>query len=293
MTEIARTKTIISLSEAAPLLVNALGALDMNLTRPTASYILALAWNETGGGKVMNNYNWGNISGEYQGNFFRPAWYEITDDSSSNLKSLHEAMLAGKVSSKFRAYDSHADGLSDFLRTLYRSFPSVVRAAGTGDAYSFANAIYQSKYCPDPGCRPEKMANSYQSLANMMSQEPALQALPKGPSVSSNPASGAGSSSGSPHSAPSGSSSSSGAGLDAGDLPTLRRNSHGSAVALWQALLGILPVDGKFGSITERDTVSYQRSHSYDGSPLVADGIVGKLSWLSVIEILRRQHIVP
>lgn len=286
MPEIAREHTPIGLPQAAAAMVAALRARDPSVTFETACYLLALVWNETGGGASMNNYNWGNIAGEYHGNFFRPSWY------ANENSPLHAQMLAGKVPSKFRSYTSATEGLQDYVAVLYKQFPSVVKAAATGDAFTFASAVYKSRYCPDDGCRPEKMSASYASLARKVSTQPVIASLPKDRAVSSNLEPVEGSSSGSPPSAPLGSGSSSGK-IDGKDnLPELRRGNRGPAVALWQALLGIVPVDGKFGTVTERETLSYQKSHSYAGSPLVADGVVGDLSWLSVIEILRRQQLI-
>lgn len=291
-TEIPREKTPIALSAAAPVFVEALKRFDGAATYAEACYLLGLAWNETGAGKLMQNFNWGNISGEFNGNFFRPPWYVLTETSSTRMKELHALMVQGKVPSKFRAYSSHAEGLEDFLRQLFRTFPTITRAAILGDSYAFADAIYSSKYCPDDGCRPEKMSASYAALARQMGREPAIAVLPKAKPGTSAQGPTAGSSSASQPSA----SSVSGswyAGLGGGDdLPVLRRGSKGPAVALWQALIGVQLVDGDFGSHTEADTIAYQRAHSYAGSPLVDDGIVGDMTWLSVIEILRRQQTI-
>jgi N-acetylmuramoyl-L-alanine amidase len=56
--------------------------------------------------------------------------------------------------------------------------------------------------------------------------------------------------------------------------PVLRNGSVGSAVMELQNLLGDLPIDGKFGSLTERSVRFFQADNG-----LTADGIVGPLTW--------------
>jgi len=279
MTEVARTLTPITPEAAAALLVPALQSLDPMTTRESASFIFALMLNETARGEKLNNHNWGNITGEYQGSYFRPAWYTVDAGSSAQLKALHAEMVAGRAPSKFRAYPSHADGLRDYVRLLYSRFPSVVNAAKTGNPFAFAEAIYTSKYCPDEGCRPEKMHRSYAALAEFAVKQEAIGVLPK---AGSSPA--APSSSDSP---PSVSSESSAwyVGLAANvHLPTLQQGSKGAAVALWQKLAKIVPADGRFGPLTERATIAWQKAHTAAGMPLVIDGKVGEMTWLSLIE---------
>ena len=58
-------------------------------------------------------------------------------------------------------------------------------------------------------------------------------------------------------------------------LPTIKLNSTGIYVKMWQLFLGIT-VDGKFGSATKASTRAYQSSKK-----LTVDGIVGKNTWLA------------
>jgi peptidoglycan hydrolase-like protein with peptidoglycan-binding domain len=64
-----------------------------------------------------------------------------------------------------------------------------------------------------------------------------------------------------------------------GPKPTIKQGSTGSAAIIatikdWQRVVGALPVDGIFGSKTNSLTKTWQKAHG-----LVADGIVGPLSW--------------
>jgi hypothetical protein len=57
-------------------------------------------------------------------------------------------------------------------------------------------------------------------------------------------------------------------------LPTLRRGSSGDEVMLVQQRLGLAPVDGKFGPMTETAVRKFQSSNG-----LTADGVVGRMTW--------------
>jgi len=63
-------------------------------------------------------------------------------------------------------------------------------------------------------------------------------------------------------------------------MPTIKKGSKGKAVKVWQVIVGV-PADGKFGSITEVATKTWQKNHG-----LVADGIVGPKSWKAGLESL-------
>lgn len=60
--------------------------------------------------------------------------------------------------------------------------------------------------------------------------------------------------------------------------PVLRQGSKGEAVRIWQAIVGA-KVDGDFGPKTETATRVWQSARH-----LVADGIVGRLSWAAALE---------
>lgn len=59
--------------------------------------------------------------------------------------------------------------------------------------------------------------------------------------------------------------------------PTLRKGSKGGEVFTLQTSLGIKPIDGDFGSITENAVKAKQRAYG-----LTADGVVGPLTWAKI-----------
>ena len=69
------------------------------------------------------------------------------------------------------------------------------------------------------------------------------------------------------------SSSSSSSSSSTKSYPTLKNGSKGTAVKVWQAIIGE-DIDGIFGSGTESKTKTFQKNHG-----LSADGIVGDKSW--------------
>jgi len=64
--------------------------------------------------------------------------------------------------------------------------------------------------------------------------------------------------------------------VDAENRPTLRRSDRGPLVEQIQNTVGV-PVDGKFGAITEAAVRQFQRNHG-----LVPDGIVGPRTWAAI-----------
>jgi hypothetical protein len=132
---------------------------DPNLTLELP-LLMSLVWIETARGKSVQNFNLGNISsGEsFQGNAWRPPWFEPEDDSARNVQ-LHQAMLDGKAPKAFRAYDSLDAGATDFMHQLKRSFPEVLEAAADGNPTGFRDALaekYSKDYLNTP---PENFAS--------------------------------------------------------------------------------------------------------------------------------------
>ena len=56
-------------------------------------------------------------------------------------------------------------------------------------------------------------------------------------------------------------------------MPTIRKGTNGSAVKVWQTIIGANP-DGDFGPMTESTTLAFQRKVGVS-----ADGIVGPITW--------------
>jgi len=113
--------------------------------------LMALIWVETTGRPIA--YNVGNITAseaKYEGDAWRPPWFEVGPTSSPRLLELHRRMLEGKAPKAFRAYSNFADGFHDYMVQLERSFPEALAAANTGDAAAFVDALSQ-KYSKDYG----------------------------------------------------------------------------------------------------------------------------------------------
>jgi hypothetical protein len=128
---------------------DALRASMPGIDRESAALLLALIWVETGRGVHCYNWNVGNISASdaWGGAAWRPPWFAPSADP--HLAELHARMLAGQAPSAFRAYDSLTDGFGDFVRTLQHTFPTVLKAAATGDAAAFVAALHDSRYSTD------------------------------------------------------------------------------------------------------------------------------------------------
>lgn len=166
MGEIARTNTPLENEwEASVYLVMAYeGLTGQPFNKNLMELMLAQIWIETGQGKSLMNYNPGNLSGSYNGDYWRPPWYEVTEDSKERYKKLHELMLQNKVPNKFQAYPDFTTGFEQYIQQIYMKdrFKPLLEAGMSGDAFEFASAIFYTGYCPDdPGCRPE---NTYKTI---------------------------------------------------------------------------------------------------------------------------------
>lgn len=138
--------TPITAEQAQVALVAAMPGID----RETGSLLLALVWIETARGHLMN-WNAGNITAgpKWEGNAWRPPWFDLSTANTPHLLELHEKMLHGQAPSAFRAYGSLLEGFQDFARVLRANFPSVLVAAKTGDARAFVTALHDSGYSRD------------------------------------------------------------------------------------------------------------------------------------------------
>jgi len=118
--------------------------------RNSGPLLMALIWVETTGRPIK--FNVGNLtaSDRYDGEAWRPPWFEVGPQSSPRLIALHERMKAGQAPRAFRAYGSFADGFHDYMSQLGKTFPEVLDAANTGDAAQFVQAL-SLKYSRDYG----------------------------------------------------------------------------------------------------------------------------------------------
>ncbi len=128
--------------------------------RDSGPLLMALIWVETTGRPIA--YNVGNITAgdRYQGDFWRPPWFEVGPQASPRLLELHERMKRGQAPKAFRAYASFADGFHDYMTQLGSTFPEVLAAANTGDAAQFVQAL-SLKYSRDYG---PKHVRSFRAL---------------------------------------------------------------------------------------------------------------------------------
>ncbi len=131
--------------------------------RDSGPLLLALIWVETTGRPIAHNV--GNItaSDRYDGEAWRPPWFEVGPQSSPRLLELNRRMREGKAPKAFRAYPSFADGFHDYMSQLQRNFPEVLQAANTGNATEFVDAL-SLKYSTDYGPK------HYRSFAGLQKQ---------------------------------------------------------------------------------------------------------------------------
>ena len=180
MNVVARKSTPMSVAEVAPLFVRVwretVGAEPF---RELAGLVLALAWIETAAGKSIQNFNFGNISASsrWDGDAWRPSWFEVNDASSERDKALHEAMVKGQAPQAFRAYPTADAGMRDFVRVLRGTFPEVLNAAEGGDAEKFRQAI-SLKYSKDYARNPAAVTSNLSKLRDSFGKALDALALP-------------------------------------------------------------------------------------------------------------------
>jgi hypothetical protein len=280
--EIPRKATPISTSDAATLITEVLHEVLGELPGYNlAAYMLAYAWFETGGGKSIQCYNWGNISTmpSWGHDYWRPPWFEVTEDSSARNRHLHEEMLAGRAPQAFRAYHSHDEGLKDYVKFLTgkERYQPVVNAMAAGDAAALGRAIKATSYCPD--CSPSVVKRNVEGFIRQFEAESLFADLPKAPSESQEPAPP------SPSSPSPATFSFEPYDLEYGHVAKLHRlekGCKGSQVVLLQVVFlresELLP-DGLFGAKTRLAVIERQRELG-----LKKDGIVGPKTWAAFIE---------
>ena len=178
MAELERSATPLSRTQAAQGIVGAYQAITGGLpSRNLAELLLAQVWLETAQGGSVILHNWGNITGNYQGNFWRPPWYDLGPNPSVRNKYLHDEMLAGRAPRSFRAYPNHEAGARDYVSLLVRKMPSIIEAGNTGDVAAFAVAVQKSGYCPD--CVPTKTEPTFRSFRDQFRRDAVFAHLPR------------------------------------------------------------------------------------------------------------------
>jgi hypothetical protein len=146
--EFPRFKTPISAKDAAAQLSAALAKHGVVANRNGQSLLLAQIWWETDSGRALDNHNPGNITGESQFGYFRPAWYEPKPDASQRTLDLHKKMLEGHAPNKFRAYPTFEAGFDDHASHLAGTYAKLVELANVNDAQGMADEI-KRHYTPD------------------------------------------------------------------------------------------------------------------------------------------------
>lgn len=178
MTEVARVRTALTDTAAAPLLVAALKGAGISPTREQARLLLAQLRFEGLG--FCNNHNVGNITTSDKGSrdFFRPPWFDVDPadpKADPKLVKLHELMASGKAPRAFRSYPDFASGFADYARELQTRFPSILAAAASGDAQATAGAIKTSGYTPDA---PSSLGSTLASIVREFEGRGLLGELP-------------------------------------------------------------------------------------------------------------------
>jgi hypothetical protein len=126
---------------------------------------LALIFVETAGGRRTKSHNPGNVTADerrYNGEAFRPEWFELGPNPTPKMRALHDRMLAGTAPKAFRAYADFGAGFSDLAEQLRRNFGSVIDAARNGNARSFVDALSE-RYSKDYGPAHYKAFEELQS----------------------------------------------------------------------------------------------------------------------------------
>lgn len=222
--------------KGAKMLVQVIGLLETSYAR---------GWT----GSAVGSFNWGAITGTYQG-----AYFEHGDSRPDPNKPGQQI----KYVTKFRKYPNDAAGIKDLHDLIKRSYSKAYQAAVEGRFGDVSEGLY-GYYL---GTKP-KAGAIYDHRQRVLNLLPSIEKV-WGP-VSSPKAE-----------SPSRFSS---RGWDCSFLPTLRRGSQSpAAVAVLQRLLG-LPPSGTFGYTEDQAVKTLQASKG-----LVSDGIVGPKTWPAVIE---------
>lgn len=289
MPAVKRQQTRLSDQEVAEIMLR-VGA-QHGVTDPATLYGLAGLMNaETSGGRFIQNHNWGNVmatdSWVAAGNDF---WERPHADPNQPQR--------------FRAYASHDEGAAAWFKVLTGNrHRGVLEPAETMNGRAIADALFESAYITpslNPGAPPveqqkQNYANNIQhGIERFQAKEafgpvgeivvePVPGETPTEPEVPAPPKeNGEGPASpGSPSPSPWESQPGFFSVSARVDLPVLRIGDAGPAVELMQAIIGNMPVDGKFGPVTNSEVLETQELYN-----LKADGLVGPKTWAAITRI--------
>lgn len=231
-----------------------------------AALLLALVWIETKHGESVQNFSPGNITAAetYNGDAWRPPWFELGENPTPRDRALHEQMLQGKAPRAFRAFPTLDAGMSDFVHTLRTSFPEVLIAAKGGDPDAFRVALSQH-YSGD-----YKNTASTATLTTFMREFGGAPKASRSPTRPPAPLGQGKQGSGSSRQPSS-----------VASLPVLRVGSVGPAVRLWAKLIGLRKGNDVYDASLEAATRRWQISKHF--APIDVDGEVGPKTWSTVL----------
>ncbi len=292
MPAVPRKQTRLSDAEVAEIML-AVGAQN-GVTDPATLYGLAGLMNaETSGGRFIQNHNWGNVMAT-------TSWVNAGNDFWERPHA------DPNQPQRFRAYDSHTHGADAWFKVLTGERHSgVLEPAESMNARAIADQLFASSYITpslNPGAPPvevqkQNYANNIRAgIERFQSKElfgpvgeivveplpgeaPTEPEVPPPPKDQGEDPASPGSPSPSPWESQPGFFSVSAR----VDLPTLRMGDAGPAVLLLQTIIGA-GRDGKFGPLTNSWVLELQEQHG-----LKTDGIVGPLTWASVIDAVASQ----
>lgn len=131
--------------------------------RNTAELLLAQLWMENANGQSIIQRNFGNLSSSgTSGDYWRPPWFDRaavearpeSDPNRARYLNLNDRMHRGEAPKAFQAFPTFDAGADAWLRLLSSArMRPILEAASSGNPVSFARAIFETGYCPDPECR--------------------------------------------------------------------------------------------------------------------------------------------
>lgn len=166
-TELPRTATPETPATLRQLLRRALDSRGLVIGPGAADVLLAHIELETGRGTHIFQHNVGNLvaSDSWPGDFWRPPWFQLSENASADLRAKHAAMLEGRAPRAFRAYQSADAGMGDYVELAQRL--GLIDAARNGTR-SFAQRVVEQF---SPFADPEKLEETLGQLVEQMRAE--------------------------------------------------------------------------------------------------------------------------
>ena len=138
-TAVASVRTPITGGQAADALRQAFTRLFGEPPSDGTLSLLVAQWaHETGGGRAMQNYNFGGLKASSSSGAY--ATYLTHEGSGASRHAQVD---------RFRAYSSPLEGATDYLKVLHSRFPQAFEAAGRGQCTEFVHALKHAGYFTD------------------------------------------------------------------------------------------------------------------------------------------------